>query len=83
MLLHELWLEENNEQTFCLAGSMGDSARASLSPNAKLVWTVEAASHFEAMLKYYEHMGWGKYETIQDWDKQPYPDDWLLAQRKK
>jgi hypothetical protein len=83
ILLHELWLEEDNEQTFCLAGPMGDSARALLSPNAKLVWTVEAGSHFEAMTKYYKYMNLGLYKTNQDWDKKPYPDEWLLIQTKK
>jgi len=31
--------------------------------NAKLVWEVEAESHFEAMTKYYAHMQWGEYLT--------------------
>ena len=83
ILLHELWLEEKNEQTFCLAGPMGNDARSLLSPSAKLIWTTEAGSHFEAMTKYYKHMGWGLYKTEHDWDNQPYPDDWLLTQRKK
>jgi hypothetical protein len=82
-LLHELWDEDNNEQTFCLAGPMGDGARKLLSPGARLVWTVEAGSHFEAMTKYYEHMGWGVYRTEHEWDYRQYPDDWLLTQRKK
>lgn len=32
-------------------------------PNAVLTWTVDADSHFEAMTKYCEHMGWGTYTT--------------------
>jgi hypothetical protein len=34
-----------------------------LGPDARLVWTIEAANHFEAMTRYYEHMGWGEYTT--------------------
>ena len=72
--LHELWIESDQEQTFCLAGSKGDGARALLSPGAKLVWTVEAGSHFEAMTKYYEHMGWGVYKTDHKSDYEIYED---------
>ena len=80
-LKHELWTEGNGEQTFCLAGPMGDGARALLGPNATLVWVVEADSHFNAMTKYYEFMDWGEYTTNQDWDYQSYSDEWLMIQR--
>ena len=52
-MLHELWIESDQEQTFCLAGPEGDAARALLASNAKLAWTVEAANHFDAMTRYY------------------------------
>ena len=71
-MLHELWIE-STEQTFCLAGPNGDAARALLQPGARCVWTVEAASYFEAMTKYYEYMDWGKYKSdFPEIDKQPY-----------
>jgi len=57
ILRHELG-EENNGLTFCLAGPLGNGARKMLSPGAQLIWTVEAGSHFEAMITYYEFMGW-------------------------
>ena len=60
---HELWLEPDGEQTFCLAGAHGEGARALLHPDAKLVLVVEAESHFEAMSKYYQYMGWGSYTS--------------------
>ena len=72
--LHELWIDADGLETFCLAGENGDGARALLSPGAKLVWTVEAGSYFEAMTKYYEHMGWGVYTTEHEWDFKPYED---------
>ena len=78
-LKHELWQdsdEDGGDLTFCLAGHLGDSARKLLGPNAKLIWTVEADSHFEAMTAYYKFMGWGTYRTDHKWDMQPYPDDW-------
>jgi hypothetical protein len=45
-----------------------------MSPDARLIWKVEAESHFEAMTAYYEFMGWGKYTTNQEWDYQSYPE---------
>jgi hypothetical protein len=78
-LKHELW-EENVDGartlTFCLTGPHGDQARSMLGPDAKLIWTVEAGTHFEAMTKYYEFMDWGQYKTEHDWDLQPYPEEW-------
>jgi hypothetical protein len=54
---------------------MGDDARGLLGPTAKLAWTVEAASHVEAMTLYYEHMGWGTYTTdFPEIDRQTYRD---------
>jgi len=50
---HELWVDKNGLDTFCLAGKEGEQARSLLSKNAKKVWQVEAESHFEAMTKYY------------------------------
>ncbi|PCH65356.1 MAG: hypothetical protein COC04_02165 [Gammaproteobacteria bacterium] len=60
---HELWVESEDEQTFCMSGKQGESARKLLEPNAKLVWTCEASSHFEAMTKYYVYMDWGEYKS--------------------
>ena len=80
-LKHELWKESEQEQTFCLSGPMGDEARSVLGPGAKLIWTVEAESHVEAMTKYYTFMGWGLYQTEHEWDHQPYSEEWLAIQR--
>jgi hypothetical protein len=79
-LKHELWKDIGGEEysyyTFCLAGTHGDGARQLLSPQAELIWTVEAASHFEAMTAYYQFMKWDEYTTDQEWDMQPYPKEW-------
>lgn len=79
-LRHELWKdigdEDHSEFTFCLAGPHGNDGRSLLSSKAQLIWTVEAGSHFEAMSAYYEFMGWGEYTTDQEWDRQPYPEEW-------
>jgi hypothetical protein len=78
-LKHELWTDigdDGPDYTFCLTGSHGNEARALLSPCAKLIWTVEAGSHFDAMSAYYEFMGWGAYTTDHEWDRQPYPEEW-------
>lgn len=60
---------------FCLAGPMGDGARNLLGPKARLIWTVEAESHFEAMTLYYQRKGWGAYTSEHpDLDKQTYAE---------
>ena len=70
---HELWIEPNGLETFCLAGPQGNAARALLAEGSKLEWTVEAASHFEAMTKYYEYRGYGVYTSdFPEEDAQPY-----------
>jgi hypothetical protein len=77
-VLHELWSDPEPATggyfLFCDAGPRGDQARGQLSPRARLVWTVEAASHFEAMTLYYEHQGWGTYTTDQEWDRVTYAE---------
>ena len=45
-----------------------------LSPEARLVWTVDAKSHFDAMTLYYEHQGWGEYTTDDPWDQTTYEE---------
>jgi hypothetical protein len=78
-LRHELWEDDEGYETFCLAGSRGNAARKLLSPNARLIWTIEAESHFEAMTQYYRFRGWGDYSTDQAWDMLPYPEEWYQA----
>lgn len=48
-----------------------------LGPTARIVWTVEAASYFEAMTLYYAHMGWGEYTTEHEWDRRSYAENGL------
>lgn len=60
---HELWVEPDGCQTFCLKGAHGNAVRSLLETGAELVWEVEAASHYEAMTLYYKYMDWGKYKT--------------------
>ena len=76
-LVHEHWIDESDgEHLFCLAGPAGDSARSLLEGVARLVWTCEAESYFEAMTKYYEHQGWGVYTSdFEELDRRPYIDE--------
>ncbi|MGX7678689.1 hypothetical protein ACSMXN_07300 [Jatrophihabitans sp. DSM 45814] len=77
-MLHELWDGEGEDgPTFCTAGPGGDGARSMLGPTARIVWTVEAASYFEAMTLYYAHMGWGEYTTEHEWDRRSYAENGL------
>lgn len=70
---HELWDEGDGRSTFCLSSERGDGARDLLEPGARLVWEVDAVSHYEAMTKYYAHMGWSEYTTdFPEIDRQTY-----------
>ena len=62
-------------------GPAGNAARRLLVPGSRLVWTIEASSHFEAMTLYYARMGWGEYRAEHAWDWQPYPEEWLCTRR--
>lgn len=79
-LLHEVWVETDatgGELPSCvLAGPQGDDARRMMSPNARLLTTFTAGSHFEAMTLYYRLRGWGEYQTIYPQDHESYPEDW-------
>ena len=71
----ELWVDSEGLDTFCAADDQGDGARALLPPGSKVEWTVEANSHFDAMTKYYEYRGYGKYTTeFPELDKTPYAE---------
>ena len=76
VMKHELWVAPaGDEQTFCLAGSHGNAARALLTPGSRLAWETEAGSHFEAMTYYYQYMGWGQYLTdFPEHDKKTYKE---------
>lgn len=76
-MIHELWEDADGGAyfTLVLAGPCGAEARAALTDNARLTWTVEAESHFDAMTKYYEHQGWGTYTTdFPEVDRQTYTE---------
>ena len=67
--------------SFCLAGPMGDGARARLPASAKLVWTVWARTHFEAMSLLHERIGPEPHTSGEPWDFEPYPQEWIDEQR--
>ena len=74
-MIHELWEDpDDSPYTFLLAGPLGDDARAMLTSSARLTWTVEAASHFEAMTKYDEYRDWGpRSSDFEELVRRPYP----------
>jgi hypothetical protein len=85
-LTHEVWEDFDAEGQslpgLCLSGPLGDGFRSMLGPNARLLTTIEAGSHFEVMTLYYRLMGWGEYTTDQAWDRAPYPEDWFEVPRE-
>ena len=85
-LLLEVWENLGDEgealPSLQYAGPRGEESRRLLGPNARLLATIRAGSHFEAMTLYYRLMGWGEYTTDQTWDHDPYPVEWLDEQEK-
>ena len=54
------------------SGDLGEEVRVWLEEGSKLIYSFDANSHFDAMTKYYEFMGWGIYEIEFEIDKAPY-----------
>jgi hypothetical protein len=81
MLVHELWVDPEGLDSFVLAGPEGDAARAWLPDGSRLVWTVEAGNHFEAMTKYDAYRKRGAYTSLFEQDRKPYDDARAAVQR--
>ena len=78
VLIHEVWEETTDGMvlhTCCLAGQMGDGCRSTLAPDARLIKTFEAGSHYEAMTIYNAFLGREPYTSDQPWDREPYPEE--------
>lgn len=87
-LLLEVWMcpDENNPGEYLPAcyqfGPEGDAARSLNEPGSVCVLIFFATSHFDAMSFYYRWVHDEEYTTIHQWDYQPYPPEWIEAQRK-
>ena len=77
-LIHEVWAQPDESGQMlpglCMAGPEGEGFRAliRLEPGARLVCTFTASSHFEAMTKYDEIVGYGEYYCDEPWVHGPY-----------
>jgi len=67
-MIYELWIsEEDAENTFSTPENIQDMKdRGLLGKEPKLVWSIEANSWNEAMIKYHKHMGWEPYKPMTD-----------------
>jgi hypothetical protein len=79
--LFQVWEDDDGDGvvgiTLCSAGSSGEASRQLLRPNAKLLATFEAESHFEAMTLRNQMMWWEPYKAMPGFeaeDKEPFPD---------
>ena len=81
-LVHEAWIGDGDAgPTLCLAGPDGKIAREKMvGPNPKLLFTIKAGCHFEAMTLFYQRMGFGTYSTDRPEDHEPYPEEWAARQ---
>ncbi|AGA25064.1 hypothetical protein [Singulisphaera acidiphila] len=59
-MLHQAWSDGS------FFPVVNQSARALVSPDAMLVWSVEASSWDEAMARYHEWRGWAPYLPMND-----------------
>src|SRR5690606_41709256 len=57
---HEVWENPKGLTTLCLADERGDDCRKLLEPDSKLIHTVYASSHYDAMTIYYKFMEIGR-----------------------
>jgi hypothetical protein len=80
LMIHVVWVDSAGLPELCLAGPMGDDQRALMDIGARLIATIEAASHFEAMTKYNRLLDREAYTTDFDWDYKEYPDEWHRIQ---
>jgi hypothetical protein len=86
ILIHEIWEHVCDGMVLhscCLTGPGGDVCRGLLEPNARLLTTFEAGSHFEAMTIYNRYLRHESYTTREPWDFEPYPDEWLAEQNSR
>jgi len=66
--------------TCCLAGPRGEGCRQTLAPDARLIQTFEAGSHFQAMTIYHALLGREQYTTEEAWGFEAYPEEWRQEQ---
>lgn len=64
-MTYELWKSEDAWTFFPLDNHYEDN-RKMLEQTAMLTWTVEATSYNEAMKLYYDYMGWGDYQPMEE-----------------
>jgi hypothetical protein len=81
-LIHEIWECAEDDGILhmcCLAGPRGEDCRRT-EPNARLLATFEAGSHFEAMTIYNRYLYREEYKPIPGEDYLPYPEEWYQEQ---
>ncbi len=66
MKRYELWRSRADGLRESFFPADNDSARNSLEPDARLIWTCEASSWNEAQQKRTDFMDWGRYRTIEE-----------------
>ncbi len=81
LVRHDIWRDGKGLTMLAFSGDLGEAARAYLAEGSKLIHSFEATSHFDAMTKYYEFMGWGVYEAEFEIDKAPYDLEQLRKRR--
>ena len=66
---HDIWEDPEGLTMLCFSDELGAESRTLLEPNSRIIHSFYADSHFDAMTKYYQFMGWGVYETEYELDK--------------
>ena len=67
----ELWTSSSGDLYLRRDGTNEEQIKA-ITSDAKLIWTYEAKSYFEAMQAYYDHMEWGIYKPEPSWEDEIY-----------
>ena len=67
MNTYELWEDFTGEEVsrlFVRTDHNGDRLRAKLKDTAEKTWTVEAETHYHAMVAYWKHMNRGEFTAV-------------------
>ncbi|QXQ07990.1 hypothetical protein KX816_08390 [Sphingosinicellaceae bacterium] len=74
-LLHEYWANDDGDSEFGPVRERTDQLRPTLTPGARLVFSLQASSWHQAMQLYNERLGYGEYQPTQGVPDHLYSDD--------
>ncbi len=81
-LLHENWENDEGDADFAPVTEHADRIRASITPNARLTFSLYASSWFEAVHLCHEHLGYGYFQPVEGVLNHHYTDAEKIEQER-